>query len=203
MDCLAQPAALLQLVQDTHASKVLVDIGGSRSASALAAVLTALQRAGVPAIYVKCQALLQSALQHMLALEADTKDVDRVPHNEREAGCRHHVSAASYQHVTTACCASDTQECIQASEKQFSPQAALELASIHSAGRHPSRRSKRTKQQHAQPASVLWRWRQQAMPHAFDVDDAAQVMQAGLVHESLAVVQGAASWWHAQVLPLQ
>jgi hypothetical protein len=192
MDCLSEQTQLLLLVAEVHATHALVDIGGSRAAAAVAAVVTALQRARVPNIFIKCEALLDSALAHMLCVESVSASADQA----RSSGGGARAPAKRAQTECTCEAAGDSSAAAARVGDAGDGGAAAEQQELLLG---PAKRVREAALRPLQPRHALWRWRKRNMPRAWDTAQAEAVRRQGLVSEGLAVVARGAEWWQQQV----
>ena len=185
-DCLDDEAAVLQLLRDRRANKALVDIGGNRAAPALAAVLSAIQRAGVQWIYVKCESMFEASLEHLRRVEAAAAGS-----GEWHADMWRHQGAAAG--AGAAECRDERKSGSEAARAQQNGATGCAVQS------QQARSSDQEQTRESDTQRVLWRWRKQAMPRAWDLHATAAVRAEGLVRETLAVVMQPDAWWGAQV----
>lgn len=199
-DCLDDEAAVLQLLRRRGANKALVDIGGNRAGPALAAILSALQHAGIQWIYVKCEALLEAALDHMHCIDAagawsggrQALCGGAVPRDAMmKAEPAHLAGGRTARNQAHASCGGATAE--------QSGAACAETPGGAGPMQPEAKRGVASQERSPSAPCVLWRWRKQPMPRAWDLRAAADVREAGLVSESLAVISQAEAWWDAQV----
>ena len=214
LDAIAEQPALLQLLREVQANKVVLDVGGDRALPDVLHILAALQRAAVPWVFVKSEALLQAALDHLRlispvpSLRADSTNgrgseaSGASQHDVCPVGC---LRPPSVQAGAAAAAPHRTQ---QSEHSQRLPANAMAMAQQHDthdtlagcqqAQRHARRRQRQAKWElHSAartPTHVLWRWRKQSMPRAWDLGDAAAARAQGLVRESLAVVPQGGAW---------
>lgn len=205
----------MRLLRETGATTALVDIGGDRGLPAVAAVVALLQGVGVPRILVKCQAMLESALAHMQRVSPAHATAQPDPPGDPEGNATAPADSVYTAAKRDACCAALASDCTQAriAEAGANTQHCASTSTTHSIAarkRHPDatargseaqerKRQRKLAKQALPPKHVLWRWRNRAMPRAWDLEAHSTVEAEGLVREGLAVVLDAADWWQQQV----